>query len=139
MDTGAIRWTLQGHRDYVQSVVFSPDVRGLAYPAEDLHRSDETYSLENLNDYSAVQLFTQRAAQVQPGFALSEATLTTVVQICQHVAGIPLAIELAAAGVRTMPLAEIEQQIRTSLDVLATTLHNMPTRHRSMRARPRAI
>ena len=68
-----------------------------------------------------MQLFVQRARQVQPGLALDEATLTTIVQICQHVAGMPLAIELAAAGVRTLPLAEIERQIRANLDVLATT------------------
>ena len=81
-----------------------------------------------------MELFVQRARQVQPELALDEATLTTIVQICQHVAGMPLAIELAAAGLRTLPLAEIERQIRANLDVLATTLRDVPARHRSMRA-----
>ena len=53
-------------------------------------------------------LFVQRARQVQPELSLSEATLTTIVRICQHVAGMPLAIELVAAGLRMLPLAEIE-------------------------------
>jgi predicted ATPase len=44
----------------------------------------------------------------------------------------PLAIELAAAGMRTLPLAEIERQLRANLDLLATSLRDVPTRHRSM-------
>jgi predicted ATPase len=50
------------------------------------------------------------------------------------VAGMPLAIELAAAGVRTLSLAEIERQLRANLDVLATSVRDVPPRHRSMRA-----
>ena len=48
--------------------------------------------------------------------------------------GMPLAIELAAAGVRLLPLDEIERQLGAHLDVLATTFRDMPARHRSMRA-----
>src|SRR6266545_1107359 len=89
---------------------------------------------EDLTEYSAIQLFVQRATQVQPKLSLSASALTTIVRICQHVAGMPLAIELAAAGVRTLSLAEIERQIHANLDVLATTLRDMPARHRNMRA-----
>ncbi|MCB0166543.1 MAG: tetratricopeptide repeat protein, partial [Anaerolineae bacterium] len=42
--------------------------------------------------------------------------------------------ELAAAGVRLLPVTDIEQQIRSNLDTLATTLRDVPLRHRSMRA-----
>src|SRR5262249_26008861 len=55
-------------------------------------------------------------------------------RICQQLAGMPLAIELAAAGMHGLPLSEIEWQIGVHLDVLATTLRDMPARHRSMRA-----
>src|SRR5262249_55917577 len=68
----------------------------------------------------------------QPRLSLSEEALTTIVRICQHLAGMPLAIELAAAGVRALPLAEIERQIRANLDILATSLRDVPTRYRSM-------
>jgi predicted ATPase len=105
------------------------DVEGLAYPPEDPHMP-----VAALTDYSAVQLFVQRVTQVQPGFSLPEATLATIARICRHVAGMPLAIELAAAEVRNVPIALIEQQIRASLDGLATTLRDVPARHRSMRA-----
>src|SRR4029078_678613 len=72
--------------------------------------------------------------QIQPGLALTESNLATVAQISQHVAGMPLAIELAAPSVRTLTIDKIEQQLRTNLNVLETTLRDVPARHRSMRA-----
>jgi predicted ATPase len=105
------------------------DVEGLSYPAAGVPRS----AAETAN-YSALQLFIQRAMQVQPSFALTEEALAAVAHICQHVAGMPLAIELAAANVRLLPVTEIEKQIHTSLDALATTMRDVPARHRSMRA-----
>ena len=110
------------------------DVDGLAFPSEDPHASAAPQSLADLADYGAVQLFVQRATQVKPRLALDEATLTTSMRICQHVAGMPLAIELAAAGVRTLPITQIERQIGSNLDMLSTTLRDVPARHRSMRA-----
>lgn len=110
------------------------DVDGLAYPPRDARGGTAPHTLAQLTDYSAVQLFVQRAIQIFPGFAAPEATLKTIVQICQQVAGMPLAIELAAAGVRVMTVAKIEQQIRANMDSLATTLRDVPMRHRSMRA-----
>jgi len=47
---------------------------------------------------------------------------------------VPLAIELAASSIRTVPLDEIERQIRSNLDTLTTTLRDVPLRHRSLRA-----
>jgi WD40 repeat protein/predicted ATPase/DNA-binding XRE family transcriptional regulator len=110
------------------------DVQGLAYPPEDPQGSAATQSLADLNQYSAVQLFVQRATQVQPGLSLGESTFAAIVHLCQHVAGMPLAIELAAAGVRALPIATIERQIRANLDMLSTTFRDVPARHRSMRA-----
>jgi predicted ATPase/transcriptional regulator with XRE-family HTH domain len=110
------------------------DVEGLSYPPGDWPDPGASRSLADVTEYGAVQLFVQRATQVQPEFPLQEATLTTIAQICQHVAGMPLAIELAAAGVRYLPISEIERQIRSNLDVLATSLRDVPLRHRSMRA-----
>ncbi|MEO8607943.1 MAG: tetratricopeptide repeat protein [Chloroflexota bacterium] len=105
------------------------DVQGLSYP---LVNAAETS--QNLADYSAIKLFMERAAQIQSGVPPTEASLTTIMRICQHVAGMPLAIELAAAGLRILPIGKIEQQIRSNLDALSTTLRDVPARHRSMRA-----
>ncbi len=109
------------------------DVDGLSYPPQNQYGSIRQ-SLTDLAEYSAVQLFAQRAMQVQVEFSPSESTLTAIVGICQHVSGMPLAIELAADSVRMMPIAEIDRQIRSNLDMLATTMRDIPMRHRSMRA-----
>jgi predicted ATPase/transcriptional regulator with XRE-family HTH domain len=109
------------------------DVEGLSYPTNPNGVVSQR-SLEELVDYSAVHLFVQRALQIQPELTLSEANLSTIVKICQLVAGLPLAIELAAASLRTLPLSEIERQIISSLDALTTSLRDVPPRHRSLRA-----
>jgi predicted ATPase/DNA-binding XRE family transcriptional regulator len=100
-------------------------VEGLAFPAQ--------VAAAELDRYSAVQLFVQRARQVQPSFRLADHT-ASVTAICQTVEGMPLAIELAAAWLRAMSCHEIAGQIRRDLDFLATPLRNMPERHRSLRA-----
>jgi predicted ATPase/DNA-binding SARP family transcriptional activator len=84
--------------------------------------------------YSAPCLFQQRARQADRGFSLAMSETPAVVRICQLAEGMPLAIELAAAWVAAHPCAEIARQIECNLDVLTTTLRNVPERQRSMRA-----
>ena len=57
-----------------------------------------------------------------------------VAHICRLVAGAPLAIELAAASVRTLTCAEVAAGIEHNLDFLSSTLRDVPERHRSLRA-----
>ena len=64
-------------------------------------------SLEAVGACDAVRLFCDRAARGRPGFALSAGNAAAIATICERVDGIPLAIELAAAHVRTMALDEI--------------------------------
>lgn len=104
------------------------DIEGLAYPAGDV------FNVPGLANYSAVQLFIERATQVQPAFRPNAAMLPLIARICQQVAGMPLAIELAAASVRTLSIAEINERIGANLDSLATALQDVPSRHRSLRA-----
>ena len=56
--------------------------------------------LEDAAATEAVRLFTERATTVDPGFVLGDANVGSVVEICQRLDGIPLAIELAAARCR---------------------------------------
>jgi predicted ATPase len=58
------------------------------------------------SEAAAVQLFVERAFAARYGFALDTANVGPVVEICRHLDGLPLAIELAAR-VRAMPPAEI--------------------------------
>lgn len=99
-------------------------VAGMAYPEQDEAASQASYD--------AVKFFAERARRVQSDFSL-ERDLGDVIQICQLVAGMPLAIELAAGWLKTFSCKTIVQEIRHNLDFLSTRLRDIPDRHRSMR------
>jgi predicted ATPase/DNA-binding SARP family transcriptional activator len=84
-------------------------------------------------DNPAVSLFLQAARRLVPGFSLVGQE-TAVQKICEIVAGTPLAIELAAAWVPLFSCTQIVDQIQQNLDFLTADLHNLPDRHRSIRA-----
>ena len=83
---------------------------------------------------SAVRLFVERAAQVVPGFALDDAGYSQALRICRLVDGMPLGIELAASWVSVLSCAEIADEIEGNIDFLATSMRDVPERHRSLRA-----
>ncbi len=101
------------------------EVAGLSYPIGE--------PADNVKGYSAVQLFVQRAVQVRRQFAL-DSEAPAVARICQLVEGLPLAIELAAAALRTRSCTAIAAAIESSLSALAIELRAVPERHRSIRA-----
>ncbi len=86
------------------------------------------------DDMTAVALFQQAAQRVRPDYDCGGGELTAVVKICRLVEGMPLAIELAASWIATMPTGEILAAIRKSLRFLETDLRNVPACHRSMEA-----
>ena len=124
----------------------APDVQILATSRERLHLHEEqVYPIQGLEfpdwetpedagEYTAVQLFLQSARRIKPDFELAAGDLTYLTRICRLVAGMPLAIELAAAWVEMLSLADIAAEIGQSLDLLETDLRNVPQRHRSIRA-----
>ncbi|MBA2897501.1 BTAD domain-containing putative transcriptional regulator [Nonomuraea soli] len=61
--------------------------------------------------YPSVRLFADRAAAVRPGFELTDANAAAVTAICATLDGLPLAIELAAARLRTFPVEEIAARL----------------------------
>lgn len=89
---------------------------------------------KDIESCSAVALFLQRANQVSSEFTLTEEQKPHVAQICSLVSGLPLGIEMASSWVRMLSCQEIARQIEQDLDFLATTLRNVPARHRSLRA-----
>jgi predicted ATPase/class 3 adenylate cyclase/DNA-binding CsgD family transcriptional regulator len=109
-----------------------PDVRLLATSREPLGVAGEvtwrTPSLavppesaataEAVGSVDAVELFCRRARAARPGFSLTDADAPAVAEICRRLDGLPLAIELAAARVRTMSL----EHLRASLDDRFRTL-----------------
>jgi predicted ATPase/DNA-binding SARP family transcriptional activator/class 3 adenylate cyclase/Tfp pilus assembly protein PilF len=82
----------------------------------------------------AVALFCERAAAASAGFDLDLTNAATVMTICHRLEGMALAIELAAAWVRTLPLAEIAERLEHSLDLLSKGSRQGAHRHSSLRA-----
>ena len=106
-------------------------VPGLAFPSNKPTNKDEPQSW---HEYGAIQLFLQTAQTIEPSFTLSAAEETAVSRICQLVEGLPLGVELAATWVRVLSCSDIAQEIERGIEFLETTMHDMPERHRSLRA-----
>ncbi len=110
-------------RDLLQA---SPRLKVLASSREPLRIAGETnYSMpalavpdahgavatESLMQFEAVHLFVERAVAAQPSFQVTDQNASAVVEICRRLDGIPLAIELAAARVRALPVKEIAARL----------------------------
>jgi predicted ATPase/DNA-binding SARP family transcriptional activator len=88
----------------------------------------------DLEHYDATALFLACVRRVQPDFRPTADDARRIVRICRLLAGMPLAIELAAAWIRALPLAQIEAELEHGLNLLTTTMRDVPPRHRSMAA-----
>ena len=136
----------------------APEVQILATSRERLQLQEEhTFNLHGLavpdggaepdptaetgRDYAAFELFLQTARRVDHTFKL-DAQISALTRICRLVQGMPLAIELAASWVDLLSLDEIADRVAgfqsdaagRSLDLLETEWHDVPGRHRSIRA-----
>ena len=100
------------------------DLHGLDYPGQGI--------TDDIERYSAVQLFMLHARKVMRQFSLSESEARAVVRICQLVEGMPLAIELAASAVHQRSCAAIAAELERDLQMLVSTIHDIPERHRSV-------
>jgi predicted ATPase len=79
----------------------------------------------------AVVLFAQRAAAASPGFVVDAATLAAVAEICIRLDGVPLALELAAARLRSMAPADLARRLGARFRLLAGPRSADP-RHRAL-------
>jgi non-specific serine/threonine protein kinase len=82
----------------------------------------------------AVRLFLERAAAANPGISLTERSIAAAVEICRRLDGIPLAIELAAARVRTLTPEQIAERLDDRFRLLTTGSRTAPPRHQTLRA-----
>jgi len=80
------------------------------FATPDINAENRITVAESLN-FDSIQLFTNRAAQALLNFTLTDANVPAVVHICQHLDGIPLAIEIAAAQVRALPIEAIADRL----------------------------
>ncbi|MET9490190.1 BTAD domain-containing putative transcriptional regulator [Nocardia sp. NPDC006630] len=82
----------------------------------------------------AVRLFLDRAAAVRPGFTLDEHTTAPVVAICRKLDGIPLALELAAAKLRSMSVDQIARRLDDRFRLLTSGSRTALPRQRTLLA-----
>ncbi|WP_067899545.1 protein kinase domain-containing protein [Nocardia vaccinii] len=114
----------------------SLDVRGEAVMRVDpltAPSPDWEASLRGLPKYDAVSLFAERAAETVPGFEISESNKADIAGICSRLEGLPLAIELAAARLRTMSPAQILERLTDRYALLTRGSRDVPTRQQTLR------
>ena len=122
----------------------APDVRLLVTSQEPLKVVDEqVYRLvtlavppaqaEDAGDYSAVQLFVAAAKAAEPRFALTRRNVGAVADICRHLDGIPLALQLAAARVPLLGIEGLRARLDERFHVLTGGARTVLRRHQTLR------
>lgn len=105
-------------------------------PSLSAPRADEIAGLDvaALQRFDAVQLFADRGARTRRGFRVTAANAAAIGQICARLDGVPLAIELAAARVRTMPPERIAAQLDDRFRLLAGGPRTLVARQQTLQA-----
>jgi predicted ATPase len=139
---------VQGAAEVAEALLtMCPGVRILATSREVLASSAEfVWSIPPLSvpeqgrdlrttaSYDAVRLFQERAASAGAAVELDEEAAAIAAQICTRLDGLPLAIELAAARARSLPLPEIASRLDQRFALLAAGGRTTAPRHRTLRA-----
>ena len=117
-------------------VAACPNVRVLATSREPFGiEAEHVYRLATLDEQSAMELFAEYACQADPQFSPAGRNLPVVRDICKRLDGMALAIVLAAANVRSMPLGQIRARLDGRLRLLkAGSRAVMLPRHQTMQA-----
>jgi tetratricopeptide (TPR) repeat protein len=89
--------------------------------------------LTALADCQAIALFVQQARMGQSDFRLTPENASDVVQICRHLEGLPLAIELAAARVKLLSPWALLARLDKRLDALTGGSRDLPPHHQTLR------
>jgi predicted ATPase/DNA-binding CsgD family transcriptional regulator len=90
-------------------------------------------SPETLTQEAAVRLFLLRAQAIQPAFGVTPANARPIAEICVHLDGLPLAIELAAARAKLLPPQALLARLSHRLDVLTGGARDLPARQQTLR------
>jgi predicted ATPase/DNA-binding SARP family transcriptional activator len=85
-------------------------------------------------EYGAVRLLAERAAAVRPGFTIDAVTIEPVIRICRALDGNPLAIELAAARLRSLTPAQVASRLDDRFGLLTAGSRTALPRHQTLRA-----
>ena len=108
-----------------------PNLAILVTSREPLHvRAEHEWPVPPLAEDAAVELFAERAQAARPDFIPGQEADA----ICRRLDGLPLAIELAAAHVRSLSPGAMLERFERRLDLLAAGPRDLPERHRTLRA-----
>jgi predicted ATPase/class 3 adenylate cyclase len=107
--------------------------RELLVPPLSAPDPDHLPPLQELAAYDSVALFEERAQAVRPEFELTAENAAAIGEICARLDGLPLAIELAAARVRSMSPDAMRQKLGRRLTLLAGGARDLPERQQTLR------
>lgn len=105
-----------------------------AYPVRPLPVPGRGAGIEALMKSTAVRLFVERAQQHKPSFALNAKEAPAVAELVARLEGIPLALELAAARVRALTVAEINNRLKDRYKILTGGARVLQVRQQTLRA-----
>ncbi len=107
--------------------------RVFAVPPLALPDSQHLPDCATLWRYGAVALFLERAQEVQPTFELTTDNAPLIAEICRRLDGLPLAIELAAARLKLLPLSALLERLEHRLAILTGGPRDLPARQQTLR------
>jgi non-specific serine/threonine protein kinase len=93
----------------------------------------EQPTVEKLEGYESARLFVERARYRNPAFALTPRNVGAVAEVCRRLEGMPLAIELAATRVGTLPVEQISERLKDSLKLLRGGSRTATPRQQTLR------
>ena len=114
----------------------------LAMPATEQHQSNgwtkpdgcHGNAVAAVGNYAAVQLFVERAQAVRQEFQLTPQNVGAVLEICQRLDGIPLAIELAAARIKVLTPHQLAERLQDRFRLLVNPQRNALPRQQTLQA-----
>jgi|GEM_PF-3431496 len=95
---------------------------------------DTEMNAKSLNRNEAVRLFFERGRSANPSFELTEGNAKYIVGICRRLDGIPLALELAATLLRSMPVEDVAKRIERQFETLHLNDDTRPPRQQTLHA-----
>jgi len=103
-------------------------------PSLSLPGREQAHTPQTLSRYESVQLFTDRALLVRSDFQVTAENASALASVCCHLDGIPLAIELAAARVRSLSINEIDNKLDQRFRLLTGGSRTALPRQQTLRA-----
>src|SRR5215216_307277 len=103
-------------------------------PALDMPKEYSIVDVKTISEFPALVLFAERARAVRPDFALNAKNIRAVAAICSQLDGLPLAIELIAARVKTLSIEQIAARLDDRFALLTSGSRIAPSRQQTLRA-----